>query len=70
MGTYAKPPAADTFKTLTGQASEPTPLSLREIYLYFAEHMSESKPKTLAAENRIASNVNTIAKLAEMAAAR
>jgi uncharacterized protein (DUF1697 family) len=63
-----KPPAADTLQTISNQASEEIRLGLREIYVYYADGMGESKLKIPAAKNGTARNMNTIAKLAEMAA--
>ena len=51
------------------QANEKLRLGLREIYVYYADGQGESKLKIPAAGNGTARNMNTVAKLAEMAAA-
>jgi len=63
-----KPPAADALKTVTRQTTEQIQPGLREIYVYYADHMGESKLKIPAAKEGTARNMNTVAKLAEMAA--
>jgi uncharacterized protein (DUF1697 family) len=63
-----KPPAADALQTISKQAREELALGLREIYVYYADGVGESKLKIPAAKNGTARNMNTVAKLAEMAA--
>lgn len=63
-------PPRDTLKTITGSAGEEVRLGQREIYVYYPEsvHMARSKLKIPAAKNGTARNMNTVAKLAKMAA--
>jgi len=63
------PPPADTLTTLSGQKDEVVRLGTREIYVHYGEGMASSKLKIPAAKTGTARNMNTIAKLAEMAAA-
>jgi uncharacterized protein (DUF1697 family) len=60
-------PAADALQTVTNQTSEQLRLGAREIYGYYPDGMGDSKLKIAAAKNGTARNMNTIAKLAEMA---
>jgi uncharacterized protein (DUF1697 family) len=62
-----KAPAADATKTVTNQSNEQIKLGVREIYGYYPDGMGVSKLKIPAAKNGTARNMNTIAKLAEMA---
>ncbi|MGA2674773.1 MAG: DUF1697 domain-containing protein [Terracidiphilus sp.] len=62
-----EPPAADALQAVTNRASEELRLGLREIYVYYPDGMGDSKLKIPAAKNGTARNMNTIAKLAEMA---
>jgi uncharacterized protein (DUF1697 family) len=52
---------------VTGQADEEVALGVREIYVSYGSGMGKSKLKIPAAKNGTARNMNTIAKLAEMA---
>lgn len=61
-------PAADALKQVSGQASEELRLGKREIYGYYPDGQGESKLKIPAAKNGTARNMNTVGKLAEMAA--
>ena len=63
-----KAPAADATKTVTNHTNEEIKLGVREIYGYYPDGMGVSKLKIPAARNGTARNMNTIAKLAEMAA--
>ncbi len=63
------PPPPDTLRTLSGQKDEMVRLGTREIYVHYGEGMASSKLKIPAAKAGTARNMNTIAKLAEMAAA-
>jgi uncharacterized protein (DUF1697 family) len=63
------PPPRDALKALSGQKSEEVKLGRREIYVHYPEGMGISKLKIPAATAGTARNMNTIAKLAEMAAA-
>jgi uncharacterized protein (DUF1697 family) len=60
-------PAADALKSVLGQAREELRLGLREIYGYYPDGQGESKLRIAAAKNGTARNMNTVAKLAEMA---
>jgi uncharacterized protein (DUF1697 family) len=63
-----KPPAADALNSVANQTSEQLRLGLREIYGYYPDGMGQSKLKIPAAKSGTARNMNTVAKLAEMAA--
>jgi uncharacterized protein (DUF1697 family) len=63
-----KPPAADALQTVSNRVREELALGLREIYAYYPDGMGGSKLKIPAARYGTARNMNTIAKLAEMAA--
>jgi uncharacterized protein (DUF1697 family) len=54
----------------TGQADEEMQLGEREIYVHYASGMGRSKLRIPAAKAGTARNMNTVAKLAEMAAKR
>ncbi len=62
------PPPSDTLETLSGQRDEVVRLGLREIYVHYGDGMGTSKLKIPAAKIGTARNMNTIAKLAAMAA--
>jgi len=64
-----EPPPRDTLETLSGQKNEAVQLGRREIYVHYPDGMGISKLKIPAAKAGTARNMNTIAKLAEMAAA-
>jgi uncharacterized protein (DUF1697 family) len=61
------PPPKDTLENVTGRIREEIRLGKREIYIYYPDHMGESKLKIAAAKNGTGRNMNTVAKLAEMA---
>ena len=61
-------PPADTLKTITGVNGEVVKLGKREIYVYYGDGMADSKLKIPAAKTGTARNMNTVVKLAEMAA--
>ena len=63
-----KPPVADALQTVSNSAGEELRLGQREIYVYYPDGMGESKLKIPAAKNGTARNMNTVAKLAEIAA--
>lgn len=63
------PPPADALDAVTGRRNEDLRLGKREVYVYYADHMADSKLKIPAAKNGTGRNMNTVAKLAEMAAA-
>jgi uncharacterized protein (DUF1697 family) len=60
-------PSADALQRVTHQTSEQLRLGVREIYAYYADGIGDSKLKIPAAKHGTARNMNTIAKLAEMA---
>jgi len=64
------PPPKDTLRTVTGAVNEKVSLGKREIYVYYGEGMAHSKLKIPAGNAGTARNMNTIAKLVELAAAR
>ena len=61
-----KPPA-DALKFASGVRDETMHLGIREIYVHYGDGMADSKLKIPAAKNGTGRNMNTIAKLAEMA---
>jgi uncharacterized protein (DUF1697 family) len=61
-------PSAGALQAVTNQTSEQLQLGVREIYAYYADGIGDSKLKIPAAKNGTARNMNTIAKLSEMAA--
>lgn len=63
-------PAADTLDKLAGRQGEEVALARREIYVHYGDGMGGSKLKVPGAEAGTARNMNTVAKLAAMAAAR
>jgi len=60
------PPPADL--GVAGQAGERIAPGQREIYVHYPEGMAETKLRIAAARAGTARNINTVAKLAEMAA--
>lgn len=60
-------PPADTLDYVTHQTDERIKLGTREIYVHYGEGMGRSKLKIPAAKDGTARNMNTVAKLAEMA---
>ncbi|MES2220935.1 MAG: DUF1697 domain-containing protein [Acidobacteriota bacterium] len=60
-------PAKDALQTVANQTSEQLRLGVREIYAYYPDGIGDSKLKIPAAKNGTARNMNTIAKLSEMA---
>ena len=62
------PPPADTLERISGVDGEEVRLGQREVYVRYAENMGRSKLKIPAAKDGTARNINTVAKLAEMAA--
>jgi len=62
-------PPADALEFATGINGEKMHLGLREIYVHYGDGMADSKLKIPAAKTGTARNMNTVAKLAEMAAA-
>ncbi|MGE0802667.1 MAG: DUF1697 domain-containing protein [Lautropia sp.] len=63
------PPPADALDGMRGRADEDVRLGKREIYVAYGAGMGRSKLRIPAAESGTARNLNTIAKLAELAAA-
>lgn len=63
-------PPADTLERITHQKDEKIAVGKREIYVHYGDGMGQSKLKIPAARDGTARNMNTIARLAEMAAAR
>ena len=62
-----KAPPADALEAVSGRSSEEIVLGKREIYVHYGDGMADSKLKIVAAKAGSARNVNTIAKLVEMA---
>ena len=63
---HAPPPEA--LKDIKGQANEEIRLSAREIYVHYPDGIGRSKLRIPAAGDGTARNMNTVAKLAAMAA--
>ncbi|WP_263354887.1 DUF1697 domain-containing protein [Acidicapsa acidisoli] len=61
------PPPANAFETISNQTTEQLQPGLREIYAYYPDGQGNSKLKIPAAKTGTARNMNTVAKLAEMA---
>ena len=64
------PTTTDTLAGIAGQVGEQVALGAREIYVAYGNGMGRSKLKIPAAANGTARNMNTVVKLAEMAARR
>ncbi len=64
------PPRMETLDKLTGRTSEEVRLGKREIYVHYVDGMGNSKLKLPGAEAGTARNMNTVAKLAALGAAR
>ncbi len=62
-------PPANALETVANQAHEQLSLGTREIYVYYPDGVGVSKLRIPAAKTGTARNMNTVAKLAEMAAA-
>jgi uncharacterized protein (DUF1697 family) len=62
-----EPPPADALKHATGVKDETMRLGSREIYVHYPSCMGRSKLKIPAAKLGTARNINTVAKLVEMA---
>ena len=62
-------PPQDAAEKATGRVREEIRLGKRELYVYYPDHMGQSKLKIPAAKNGTGRNMNTVAKLAEMAGA-
>ena len=63
---HAPPPEA--LKNVKGQADEEVRLSAREIYVHYPDGIGRSRLRIPAADDGTARNMNTVAKLAAMAA--
>lgn len=63
-----EPPPAGALKDVVGKKDEEIRLGNREIYIHYGEGMGKSKLKLPAAKMGTARNMNTIAKLVDMAA--
>ena len=61
-------PPPDALAQARGALSEEMRLGAREIYIYYPEGVGASKLRIPAAEKATARNINTVAKLAELAA--
>jgi len=62
-------PPKDAHEKAAGRVREEIRLGQRELYVYYPDHMGQSKLRIPAAKNGTGRNMNTVAKLAEMAAA-
>jgi uncharacterized protein (DUF1697 family) len=65
-----EPPPGNTLSTITGSVGEEVGLGKREIYVHYGSGMARSKLKIPAAAAGTARNMNTVAKLAELALER
>jgi uncharacterized protein (DUF1697 family) len=63
-----EPPPSDALTHAVGMKDEKMKLGKREIYVHYGEGMAHSKLRIPAAKSGTMRNMNTIAKLAEMAA--
>ena len=61
-------PPSEALERITGRDGEEVRLGKREIYVRYGENMGHSKLKIPAAKAGTARNINTVSKLAEMAA--
>jgi uncharacterized protein (DUF1697 family) len=64
-----RPPPAGALEHASGRKGEALALGRREIYVHYDEGMADSRLRIPAAKTGTARNINTIARLAEMAAA-
>lgn len=62
------PPPGDALERITGGNGEEIRLGEREIYVHYGDGMAQSKLKIPAAKAGTARNINTVSKLAELAA--
>ena len=68
MAIFLDTPADKAMLTaVTGQKDEHIALGLNELYVHYGEGMAQSKLKIPAAKTGTARNMNTVAKLVEMA---
>ncbi len=63
-----QPPAAKAIDSLPGQDGEEVRLGKRELYVYYPKGQGQSRLKIPAAAEGTARNLNTVARLVEMAA--
>jgi uncharacterized protein (DUF1697 family) len=63
-----EPPIGDTLERITGRNGEEVRLGRREIYIHYGDGMADSRLKIPAAKAGTARNINTVARLAAMAA--
>ncbi|WP_322032198.1 DUF1697 domain-containing protein [Paraburkholderia sp. J76] len=61
------PPPADALDKVSGRNAEEFRLGAREIYVFYKDGIGRSKLKIAAAKDGTARNMNTVAKLLEMA---
>ena len=61
-------PPSDAIGKASGMKAEKIALGKREIYVFYGDGMADSKLKLPAAKEGTARNLNTVAKLADMAA--
>lgn len=62
-----EPPNADAIEELAGRRDEEVALGVREIYVHYASGIGGSKLKVPAARAGTARNMNTVAKLVQLA---
>lgn len=63
-----EPPPPNTLETVIGLQGEELRLGKRELYVHYGDGMAQSKLRIPLAKNGTARNMNTVAKLAGMAA--
>jgi uncharacterized protein (DUF1697 family) len=63
-----EPPPSDALQLAVGAKDEKMRLGVREIFVHYGSGQGKSKLRIPAARNGTARNMNTVAKLAEMAA--
>lgn len=63
-------PSADLIDKITGRVDEQVALGQREVYVHYGDGMADSKLKLPGAAIGTARNMNTVAKLAALAAQR
>ena len=62
-----EPPPSDAAEAVSGRNDEEIALGTREIYVHYPAGMGKSRLKIRAADNGTGRNMNTVAKLVEMA---
>jgi uncharacterized protein (DUF1697 family) len=62
-----EPPPVDALTHVSGRSSEEIELGVREIYVHYGDRMAGSKLKIPAAKTGTARNMNTVAKLIQLA---